>query len=131
MVKNIKIDAWSFPTPINRETFNKYIVNLISGYIDSKDQIEKITLTFPTCLTKSQRHDIHKLSLYYEFVTASYDTQDGRFIGVALSKNYLNNLNFNFPQLKIKSDKQILFDSLIQFIQNNLSIEFGDFLNKI
>ena len=137
MVKKIKVSVWSFNAQINRETFNEYLVNLISEYIDNKDQIEKIILTFPTCLTKSQRHDIHKLNVCFEFGTASYDTKsyedDERFIEVTLSKNYVNDLfkGYVFKNPQVKTDKQVLFDSLIQFIQTSLSIEFSDFLNKI
>jgi hypothetical protein len=77
--------------------------------------------------------------------SVSHDDYDGnRIIEVSLSKEYVEEIfkDYNFPEIVLpvpvqitevllKTEKQILFDYLLEFIEKNLADEFKNFLNTI
>ena len=112
----------------NRAAFNAYLRSVIT--IKSFDKCDKIVLTFPHTLKKSERYTIHLMSIKGHFEAISHDDDDdNRVLELHLSKKYVQDIfeGYSFP----KSEKQILFDSLIDFIEKNLANEFKAFLNTI
>ena len=130
----ISAEKWNnFNGTINTQTFNNYLISVLSEYIKSQSEIENTTIIFPNCLTKLERYNIHKLNNLWDFKTQTYDKGDGRFIEVTLSKGYVNELflNYDFDKPKVKTEKQLLFETMITFIKQNLSDEFEEYLNNI
>jgi hypothetical protein len=140
----IKIDteSWNYMGNITRETFNNYLISILSQYFSSRDELSKTIITFPRNLSKLERYNIHKLN-NTDFRSISYDNQqEDRILEVTLSKNYVQELFEGFvfktnemetaeqdePQ---KTEKQMLFDTLIGFIESSLGTEFKDYLNTI
>ena len=132
---------WNNELVVNRLSFDEIIVKAVSTYIKSMDELDKFYLVFPSSVTKFQRYSIHKLSIYNEFKTESYDNANGeRMIKVALSKNYLYNLFEGYifdndvtiiEEPVPKTDKQVLFDTLLNYIQTNLPEQFEIYLASI
>jgi len=119
---------------ITRESFNTYLFGVIFPCLSSADDIDKTKIIFPRTLSKLERYNIHKLN-NNDFRTASYDNQqEDRIIEVILSKKYVQDLfrghGFNQPTSQ-KTEKQMLFDTLIGFIESSLGTEFKDYLNTI
>jgi hypothetical protein len=140
----IKIDAesWNYMGNINRETFNNYLIGILSPYFTSKDDLSKTVITFPRTLSKLERYNIHKLSDIC-FRTLSYDNQyEDRILELTLYKDYVEDLFEGFvfkkPEMETadqpepqKTEKQMLFDTLIGFIESSLGMEFKDYLSTI
>ena len=132
---------WNNELVVNRLGFDELVVKVISTYIKGIDELDKFTLVFPSTVTKFQRYNIHKLSIYNEFRTESYDNPNGeRMIRVTLSKNYLYDLFEGYifdndvtiiEEPVPKTDKQVLFDTLLSFIQTNLPEQFEVYLASI
>lgn len=125
-----------------RVSFNNFLRGYIGARMRSFNDCDKIKIEFPAVLTKSDRYNIHKLSITGQFSGNSYDFGEQRVIELKLSKNYVEELmeGYQFqndfvvqvePEVVQKSDKQILFDAMIKFIELNLQNEFQEFLKKI
>ena len=124
-----------------REFFNIFLINSIAPHLKSYCDCQKIIITFPDIVCKADRYQIHKFGIHNQFDTLSYDTNVGeRILEITLSKKYVQDLfkNYEFPvevesnaEIALKSDKQMLFETIIQFVENNLSDEFKNYLNKI
>jgi hypothetical protein len=134
----VSSDAWSTEFEITRMSFNGFLVNTISPHLVKFIDIEKTVISLPYNVTKFQRYNIHKLSIYPDFKGISYDGyNDQRYMEITLSKSYVQELfkdiPFHEPPLEIiavpKSEKQIIFDNFMDFIQNNFQEEFKIFLN--
>jgi hypothetical protein len=133
-------DSWTYTPVITRESFNACLVTLITPFLNTPNDIARTTITFPRCVTKQERYCIHKLSLGSDFRTVSYDTQyEDRVIEVTLSKKYVQDLfnghTFNVAMAEQpepqKTEKQILLDTLLQFINENLTEEFQEYLRTV
>ena len=119
---------------------NCFLIDTISKHITKLEEIQKTAISFPSSLTKGQRYNIHKLSITNEFDAISYQEEE-RFLILTLSKNYVQDLfkGYNFeilhvlnnPPVEPKSEREILFDTLLAFIETNLSDLFQQYLNKI
>ena len=137
---SIGTDSWDYTSNITRESFDNYLVRMIAPFLNNSDDIAKTIITFPKTLTKPERYSIHKLSIKNDFRTISFDDQfDDRILEVTLSKVYVQNLfhGYNFqaemaeqpePQ---KTERQILLDTLLEFIHGNLNEEFQEYLLTI
>jgi hypothetical protein len=123
----------------NREQMNNFLEDTISKHITKFDQIQKTAISFPSVLTRAQRYNIHKLSIRDEFDTISHEEDEDRFILVTLSKKYVQELfvvhNFNKPVSQhvgeVKSEKQVLFESFLSFMETQFPEQFQEYLNKI
>jgi hypothetical protein len=127
---NIKIVDCSKNAFISRDSFNTYIRKIIGGYVSSPNDCQKTTIEFPINLTKQDRYFIHKLSVHNHLRSVSHDDDfGGRFIITTLSKNYVQELFIHYDVQK--TEKQILFDTLILFVENNFQVEFQEYMNTI
>ena len=121
---------------MGKNTFSYCLRDIVAIYVKKFDEIEKTILTLPSCVTKLERYNIHRFSCR-NFTSESYDDENSRIIEITLSKVYLQDLfaDYIFPtviEIPIaKSDKQVLFDSLIGYISQNLNQEFQQYLNTI
>ena len=137
MVLSVLAENFTSEMLINRIVFNKYLQTSIAKYIKSYDECDRARVSF-IGLTKTNRYNIHLMSIKGQIESFSYDEYDGtRIIQVSLSKQYVENIfkDYNFPVLTqevlLKTEKQILFDYLREFIEKNLADEFKNFLNTI
>jgi len=128
-------------TPITRETFDDFLVYIISQCIELHSDIKTTVLTFATSLSKINRYNIHRLN-NNGFKTFSFDDNEGnRIMQITLSKEYVQYIfrDYDFspavvpPPLIVQppTDKQVLFSTLMSFIHNNLEEEFQNYLNTI
>ena len=140
MVLNIQISAEQWVgVVIDRNSFNDFIINHTFPCLMAYNDIEKTIFKLPSSVTKLERYNIHKLTVT-GFDPESYDRNNERVMDITFSKNYIQKLfeNYQFPiqvnspvQVVPKTDKQILFETLIRFIETSLSNEFQQFLNTI
>jgi hypothetical protein len=140
----VSATEWSlFKTPINRENFNGFLVFVIAPYLKKFTDIERqIVLQFPSTVSKVCRYNIHRLN-NPEFKTVSHEDGEGnRVIEVWLTKAYIQDIfrDYDFTEVVVeteqesevvKTDKQILFSTLLDFIHTNLNEEFQNYLNTI
>jgi hypothetical protein len=116
---------------ITRGDFNTFAKTLISPYLESGSNPERTIIILPSSLTKMQRHMIHKLSSGSDFKTKSFDNQyEDRIMEVNISKEYIGDM-FKINPPPPPSRQQVLFDSLIVFMQTNLPNELEHFMNTI
>jgi hypothetical protein len=120
----------------NRTIFNEIIKEWSLKYYSTFEEIGQLVIKIKASLTKSNRYSIHKLSLATNFRTISYDDQYyDRVLEISLSKKYMQDVfkdhifNKNTESEKL-SDRQILFNTLIDFVEKNFQGEFTDYLNK-
>ena len=148
MVLNINIENISndFLNNINVASLNKFLFDSILVHLKSHSDINKTDILLPASVTKYQRYMFHKLTIRNEFVPESYTNQNGdRVMELCISKNYIEDLftDYVFPketipvveptptETALKTDKELLFDTLMSFIQNNLSEEFDKWMKFI
>ena len=121
---------------IQRNTMDNFFINVIANYINSYDSIQQTILKLPVTTTKSERYSIHRLTTN-GFVGKSYDQNEDRIMEITLSKEYVKHifLGFIFQNDTVVdiplTDKQVLLNSLIGFINQNLQNEFRDYLNNV
>ena len=133
MVLSVLAENFTKELFINRNVFAKYLQTSIVKYIKSYDECDSARISF-TGLSKTDRYNIHLMSIKGQLESVSHDEYDGtRIMEVSLSKEYVKEIfkNYTFPVLLLKTDKQILFDYLLDFIEKNLADEFKNFLNTI
>ena len=139
MVLSVLAENFTKELFINRNVFAKYLQTSIVKYIKSYDECDSARISF-TGLSKTDRYNIHLMSIKGQLEAVSHDDYDGtRIMEVSLSKEYVKEIfkNYTFPVLNpdpvllLKTDKQILFDYLLDFIEKNLADEFKNFLNTI
>ena len=117
---------------VNRAIFEEYLRTIIKPYLTSEENIQKTKIFLPTSLTRIDRYNIHRLNIHQDFVTRSSTNEGGdRSIEVVVSKSYLQEIfdDYIFPSKK--TEKQILFETLIGFIENKLPEELKNYLNNI
>jgi hypothetical protein len=130
----------------NKITFNQYLLNVIAHHLKSYEDCEKTIITLPDVVSKVERYQIHKFTKINELDPQSYDTDEGeRIMKITLSKKYVQDLfkDYEFPieveeninetptEIALKSDKQMLFEIMLEFIEKNLSDEFQKYLKTI
>ena len=123
----------------SRAMFEDFLRDYIASEFSSYDECSaQIIMALPNVLTRGDRYIIHKFTIRNEFDPASNDTDQGRVMEISLSKNYVMELmrNYPFPEpaqspIVFKTDKQILFESMLQFIQTNLPNEFDEYMRNI
>ena len=140
MAITVYADCWSrIVHPINRENFNTFLVSLISKYITKFSDIsDQTVITLPSIVGKKDRYSIHRLNVKDHFKTDSQDTTEGeRIMKIILSKKYTQELFYDYdfgptpvPE-QAPTDKEVLFKSLLSFIQTNLNDEFEKYLSTI
>ena len=140
MVLKIEVseEQWVAGGYISRTTMNYWLMNIIADKIDSFEDCDSTVVKLPANTTTAERYSIHKLTTQ-GFDSASDDDEYGnRIMKITLSKNYVKDLLKNYvfepitlPPPPIKSERQILFDNVIQFVENNFQHEFQTFLNQI
>lgn len=127
---------WTLPQQIDRVNFNDYLRGQLSKIIKSKNDIESVIIHLPPVVSKLQRYNIHRLNWITDFKTESKDDNYGnRVMDVVLSKYYVEQLFGEYPfesEVEVpKTEKEILFDNFIKFIEGNFQTEFQNYLNKI
>ena len=125
---------------INVLTIRQLFFDAVLPLLNSLDDCEETIITLPEIVTKEERYKIHRMTTD-GFKAFSYDNkQSKRIMFITLSKNYVtglfNNHEFkrNNNELKknnIKTEKQLLLENILIFINNNLQDEFVDYLNTI
>jgi hypothetical protein len=122
--------------------FNTFLRDYIGARLTSYNDCIKINIHLPPVVTKSERYSIHRISKSPDFVGSSYDLGDDRLMVLKLSKKFVEELMVSYqfrndfvvqvePQVVEKTDKQVLFDTMINFIEHHLQNEFQEFLGKI
>ena len=132
LVLNITSEYWALVENINVESFNDFIKTYISGFLNNFIEIEKTVIHLPIEVTKAQRYSLHRIS-NSEFKAESYNKENERFMTLTLSKYYVRELfiNYVFPEPENLSEKQILLNTILDFINKNLADEFKTYLNTI
>jgi hypothetical protein len=137
MVLSVLAENFTSEMFINRNVFGKYLQTSIAKYIKSYGDCDSARISF-TGLTKTNRYNIHLMSIKGQIESVSHDEYDGsRIMEVSLSKECVEEIfkdyNFSVPtqEVLLKTEKQILFDYLLEFIEKNLADEFKNFLNTI
>jgi hypothetical protein len=123
----------------NRTLFNDFLREFIAMSVNSYNECStKIIIGFPNVLTKNDRYKIHKFTIRGDFEPVSHETQYGRIIEVTLSQTFAMELMKDYPfevspvqEPVPKTDKQILFNSMMDFIHQNLENEFNDYMDTI
>jgi hypothetical protein len=128
----------------NRENFNGFLVFVIAPYLKKFTDIKgDINIKFPSTVSKVCRYNMHRLNNAH-FKTMSYnETNNERIIEIRITKAYIEDLfrDYDFTEVVVPeqelivatplSDKQLLFSTLLEFIQTNLNEEFQNYLNTI
>ena len=140
MVLSVLAENFTKELFINRNVFAKYLQTSIAKYIKSYSSLDRVRISF-TGLSKTDRYNIHLMSIKGQIESVSHDEYDGsRVMEVSLSKECVEEIfkDYIFPltvptptEVVLKTDKQILFDYLLDFIEKNLADEFKNFLNTI
>jgi hypothetical protein len=115
------------------EQFDIFLTGVIAAHINKFEDCEKTILKLPSNVSKTERFNIHRLTRD-GFSSESYDEEnDKRIMEITLSKSYVQELfkNYTFLKTEPKSEKQKLFDSLIDFINQNLNEEFIKYMDTI
>ena len=132
-------EQWSIVTVINRESMNTFLRGVIATKLERFDDCEKTIISLPRTTTKSQRHNIHRLTCS-GFASLSYDNEfEDRIIEITLEKIYVQALfqGYTFAsqhvtvQVDPLSDKQKIFDSLICFINEHFPDELEHFIDSM
>jgi len=122
---------------LTRENFNQVLVNIISVFLEQYSNCQKTVITLPMGVTKVERYNIHRLSIHNELSAESFGDVPDRYMEITISKSYVEDIfrDYNFTPIAteevLKTEKQLLFETLLTFIQNNLSDEFMDYLRSI
>ena len=131
---------------ITKDIFINYLITVIAGYLKKYTDCEKTMILLPKEVSKLERYTIHKFSIRDQFESHSFDVEDGRVMNITLSKKYIKDLFFeynfsivennvienkNMVEFILKTEKQILFEYLLEFIEKNLNTEFQQFLKTI
>jgi hypothetical protein len=129
--ENVKNQEYS-----NRVVFNEIIKSWSANNYNTFEEIGRLVIKIKASLTRANRYSIHKLSLANNFRTISYDDQYyERVLEITLSKQYMQDIFKDHVFNKINqpeelSDRQILFNTLIEFVEKNFQGEFTDYLKK-
>lgn len=155
MVLNISIleKEWNFyNTDVeevlsSRESINTFLTFFLAGYFKSMDDIRDTIITLPKTLTKQERYKFHRYTIGYTFYPQSRDVENDRVMDLHINKNYLLDIfkNYEFnketepeeeevqtpAEVALKTDKDILFETLLEFIEKNLSEQFENYLKNL
>ena len=124
----------------DRQVFNQIVKKWCVSYFQNFDEVDKIVITFPPCLTRSERYSLHKMSMTSSFKTLSYDDQfENRILEITLSKSYVQDIFRDHifdkinpePEIEPLSERKVLFNALIKFMELNLSEEFNEYLDSM
>jgi hypothetical protein len=138
----------------NRTTFIHYLMSFLE-YVPNQRGSASIRL--PSIVTKEERHIIHKMTSP-GFSSESFDLDDDRYMVVYLSASTIREyIEKNTPvqeeddeipdhftveidndditveikeEVVLKSDKQHLFDIMINFIESNLPNQLNEYIAK-
>ena len=124
----------------DRVVFNEMVKKWCENIFDSFEDIQQTVITFPGTLSTVERYTFHKLSID-GFKTLSYDDQyENRVMEITLSRTYMQDIFRdyiftieNVPEQVEEplSERKILFDSLITFMDTHLNEEFQSYLKTI
>jgi hypothetical protein len=118
-----------------RQLFFDAILPSLKCLTDCKET----TIKLPEIVTKQERHKIHCMTMN-GFNPESYNNYDAkRVMLIILSKKYVEGLFVDhvfkrtIPSFEnnVKTEKQLLLESILKFIENNLKDEFSDYLKSI
>ena len=137
MWNDVKVQEYT-----DRKVFDQIVKKWCVSYFENFDEIDKIVITFPPSLTRSERYSLHKMSMPSSFKTLSYDDQfENRILEISLSKSYVQDIfrdhifdKINPPQeldTEPISERKLLFNALIQFMELNLHEEFNEYLDSM
>jgi hypothetical protein len=144
---SITIDETQWDNVKNQEYSNRVVFNDIVKYwsktnYNKFEDVGRLVIKIKASLSRANRYSIHKLSLAGNFRTISYDDQYyERVLEITLSKEYMQDIfkdhifnkideSGHNEELEELSDRQILFNTLIEFVEKNFKNEFTDYLNK-
>jgi hypothetical protein len=119
----------------SRVVFNEIVKSWSANNYTTFEEIGRFVIKIKALLSKSNRYSIHRLSLANNFRTISYDDQYyDRVLEITLSREYMQDIFkdhiFNITDEPEQSDRQILFNTLIEFVEKNFKHEFTEYLNK-
>jgi hypothetical protein len=119
-----------------------YLIDLIGGKLNSIQECSATSIRLPVSISKEHRYKIHRYSCA-GFVSKSEDLPNGdRIMTVFLTKDYVCNLLKDYdwntcpvvpatPAIPVLTEKQVIFNNLMEFINKNFSEEFTKYLESI
>jgi hypothetical protein len=122
----------------DRMVFNEMVKQWSENIFDNFEGIQQTVITFPGTLSTVERYNFHKLSID-GFKTLSYDDQfENRVMEITLSRTYMQDIFRDYiftivqePIQEPPSERKILFDSLVTFMDTHLNEEFQTYLKTI
>jgi hypothetical protein len=124
-------------------TIRRLFFDAILPSLNSLDDCEETIIELPEIVTKDERYKIHRMTMdgFYpdSYDKSSYDGQSKRVMFITLSKKYVEGLFVDhvfkrtIPSFEnnVKTEKQLLLESILKFIDNSLKDEFSDYLKTI
>ena len=127
---------------VNVDTIRQLFFDAILPSLNSLDDCEETIIELPEIVTKDERYKIHCMTMdgfYPDSYDNFYDGQSKRIMFITLSKKYVEGLFVDhefkrtIPSFEnnVKTEKQLLLESILKFIENNLKDEFSDYLKSI
>ena len=135
-------EEWNEQIAINRTTFDAFLVTFISEYLASYNDCQKTVITLPSVTSKAERYNIHRMTIRNDFDSVSYDNQDeDRIMEVTLSKKYIQELFKDYvfvvqatpdqPPAHQPTTNQVVFNKIINIVNDHFSAEFKEYIDKI
>jgi hypothetical protein len=131
----ISADEWEKVGEIDRVHFNNFLRQIIAPKYESADHLGEVVVSLPVTATRLQRYALHRLTTS-GFIPTSRDLDGGRVMEIFISKKYVNEICAGWEFKKIEdpepvSEKQIIFQNLINFIHQNFEKELQNYINNI
>jgi len=123
---------------INRGIFYDYLISIISPYLKSYEDCDFIEIIFPGVLFDYEREQIQKFVVTGLYTQLYYKSGE-LLLKVCLHKIFVKSLFIGYifeescspEELLFKKEKEILFESLIIFIEKNLHEQHIKYINEI
>ena len=124
----------------SRASLDLYLMNLIGRSFKTQpfpEQNDGVNIELPHTISKQTRYFLHRYTTD-GFEPTSKDHRSGnRVMTINLSKEYVSRIMKNYIPIgvasssKPKSDRQIMFDKFIEFINATFPNEMTDYINNI
>ena len=138
MVLNIKIadDQWMVKDLIgenileNKNIFINYLMEFVTPNLKSIDSCDEVDIVLPTVVTKSERHQIHKMTSSWFSSTSYNNTEDERYMVITLMKklviDWVTTTGYQFPPEPIPIEEEFEVDPPVEVVvQDNNQQEFN------
>ena len=121
---------------LDRVELEAFVKSCIKEYVNSINDCDITIIELPYSATKSERYILHRMTIKGMFEPVSFTNERGRRMELQLSKKYVTELfkNDTFEQpgrsLPDISERQLIFNSLMKYIEDSWNPELMEYLNK-